>query len=583
MNKRPKRSHKSLRTGLALGALFVSMTAPPAMADELFAFVDEATLNDSMTTLGNVLAEDVDPPVPCRLDVFNDLRGETLFDKATLESMNELLAESILGAENLGDCIIQSHKISQEKATSFLVEQRAAGKAGLAVVLAYYRINKGVTVLGTLRDEEGRLLGSTSGLFELPAALAVNEQAAASARSNSVDEPTPSASAPTRTERIDDTPPEPATVKKQTPLAVDTRAAEAALRQKAAQETRITTPLVAPFNLRRIQAGIPSSVSTLRIADTGGLDATMMADLAADFTDDLASSPTASEINVKNIDIQTSDLETAFAKVLANEIDIVVTREPISTSLSTRFAKAYGVNMRSRYAEHVVAIGTGEIEPISCGIDYPRDGIMMTTEDHPSSQRIYLYTNPSVPVTARDRFVDFALSSKGQAAVANHTFDLRLQMSGARYATWRHQVAGQQEPALPDVLARFRSLIRTSERVSTTFRFDFASADLVLDSRSEQDLENLIDLVKADGVDGRRILLFGFADSVGAAPFNVDLSRQRADAVATRLRLAGIAVPPNNVYGIGEDSPVACDSTPEGDRSELGALKNRRVEVWIES
>lgn len=370
---------------------------------------------------------------------------------------------------------------------------------------------------------------------------------------------------------------------KQTPLAVDTRAAEAALRQKAAQETRITTPLVAPFNLRRIQAGIPSSVSTLRIADTGGLDATMMADLAADFTDDLASSPTASEINVKNIDIQTSDLETAFAKVLANEIDIVVTREPISTSLSTRFAKAYGVNMRSRYAEHVVAIGTGEIEPISCGIDYPRDGIMMTTEDHPSSQRIYLYTNPSVPGTARDRFVDFALSSKGQAAVANHTFDLRLQMSGARYATWRHQVAGQQEPALPDVLARFRSLIRTSERVSTTFRFDFASADLVLDSRSEQDLENLIDLVKADGVDGRRILLFGFADSVGAAPFNVDLSRQRADAVATRLRLAGIAVPPNNVYGIGEDSPVACDSTPEGDRSELGALKNRRVEVWIES
>ena len=209
--------------------------------------------------------------------------------------------------------------------------------------------------------------------------------------------------------------------------------------------------------------------------------------------------------------------------------------------------------------------------------------MLMSTEDHPTSQRIYMYVNPSVPADARDKFISFALSAKGQETVAQHAVDLRLQLSGASYATWRFQASGEQEPALPDVLNRFRNLIRTSERVSTTFRFDFASSNLALDSRSEQDLENLIDLIKVNNIGGRRVLLFGFTDSVGAAPFNARLSRERAEAVATRLRLAGISVPPSNVHGIGEDSPVACDIALDGERHELGARKNRRVEVWIES
>ncbi|MEM8950625.1 MAG: phosphate ABC transporter substrate-binding/OmpA family protein [Pseudomonadota bacterium] len=603
MNERPKVSHKSLRAGFVLGALLVGMTTHAAMADALFIFDEQATLNDSMTALGNILAENVDPQGPCRLDVINDLRGETLFDTATLELMNETLAASILGTEKVDDCVIETHEISQEDATVFLIEQRGAGEAGLAAVLTYYRINKGLTVLATLRDEKGRLAGSTQGLFELPAKLAASEQTTVSAQPKRVAESTPEASAASVTDVAEAKAPEPAAETRRQSVVVDLAQTEASLRQEALQKARITTSLTAPFNLRRIQAGIPSSIKTVRVADTGGLDADMMADLAEDFLDDLASSPTASveasdygsngragiEVTVKDapqvgaVDIQTSDSEAAFAEMLDNEIDIVVTREPISADDSARFVETFGVNMRSHYAEHVVAIGTGEVELLSCGIDYPRDEIMMTTEDHPTSQRIYLYTNPSVPDEIRDRFVDFALSPKGQSAVANHTFDLRLHLSGARYATWRDQAAGELEPALPSVLARFRSLIRTSERVSTTFRFDFASADLVLDSRSEQDLENLIDLIKTKGVDSRRVLLFGFADSVGAARFNADLSRERADAVATRLRLAGIPVPPTNVYGVGEDSPVACDVTPEGDRNELGALKNRRVEVWIES
>ncbi|MEM9442679.1 MAG: OmpA family protein, partial [Pseudomonadota bacterium] len=263
--------------------------------------------------------------------------------------------------------------------------------------------------------------------------------------------------------------------------------------------------------------------------------------------------------------------------------DIVVVREPISAVDASRFANAYGVNMRSRYAERVVAIAASGKQSVDCGISYQQNDMVMSTEDDPSSERVYLYVNPAIPGTMRDQFIDFALTGEGQKVVARHAVDLRLQVSDAGYAAWRYRAAGEQEAEIYDVLERFRRLIRTSQRVSSTFRFDFASADLVLDARSEQDLENLIDLVKTRDIDSRRILLFGFADSSGDADFNVGLSRNRADAVAIRLRLAGIPVPPRNVHGIGEDSPVACNLQLDGERDETGAQKNRRVEVWIES
>jgi len=613
MLKRPRLALYSVRAGIAVGALFAAMTARSGMADELFVYADQAALQETMSSLGEMLAESVEPPTPCRLDIIHDLRGETLFDDSTLEEMTRALAKGVLGADQADSCVIEAHEISQEEATGFLIEKRQAGNAGIAAVLSYYKISANVTTLATLRNVDGRLLGSTTGLYALPVTSAGtgsgNDIAAVPSAEDET--PPPEALAATTAELTESRPPELAPVVEPAPVVVREQATDAAvssegfLRQEMVEETRIVSSLPTPFNLRRIQAGIPSSIKTIRIADAGGQDVAMMAGLAQGFLSELASSPSASvetsdygsnglagtrvsveggaNIDAEAIDIQTTDVRSAFARVFDNEVDIVVTREPISVIEANRLSQAYGVNMRSRYAEHVVAVGTGEVETFDCGISYPSDKMLMSTEDHPTSQRIYLYVNPSVPADVRDRFVEFALSAEGQATVAKHAVDLRLQLSGASYATWRYQAARDREPVLPDVLSRFRNLIRTSERVSTTFRFEFASADLVLDSRSEQDLENLIDLIKTDGIDGRRVLLFGFADSVGAAPFNAGLSRDRAEAVATRLRLAGISVPPSNVHGIGEDSPVACDLTREGDRNELGAVKNRRVEVWIES
>lgn len=579
----------------AVGAFWLAMAAPFAQAEELFVFDDEATLRESMAVLGGHLSGDVNVPTPCRLDVINDLRGKALFDGSTIGAMNAALAAQVLGAKTADGCAIQSLQMSQEQANSFLVEQRVAGEAGLAIMLSYYRIGSGVSAIGSFRDETGRLISSTSGLIELQAALgAVPDNVAAIPPSSD------QAAAPVAPVNEPTTAQEPAPA---TP--VNGQLTEASFRREVVEKARIKTSPNIPFNLRRLQTGIPSAIKTVRIADASGRDVAMMTDLAEAFLDELAASPAAStetsnyifdgqagvevtlagapSAEMANVDIQVTDVGGAFADVFANEVDVVVMREPISADDAERFAKAYGVNMRSRYAEYVIAIGTGDVAMPSCGIDYLQEDILMSMEDHPTSQRIYVYANPSVPSELRDRFIAFALSPLGQAAVADHSFDLRLQLSGVRYVIWRNEVAGTREPALPEALARFHSLIRASERVSTTFRFDFASADLVLDSRSEQDLENLIDLIKTDDIDSRRVLLFGFTDSIGAPGYNAALSFNRADAVANRLRLAGIFIPPSNVHGIGEDSPVACDLDPDGTRNERGARKNRRVEVWIES
>lgn len=558
------------RTGTILGALLVAMAVRPAAAEDLFRFADEASLADSMAKMDEALAYDGAPADPCRLDILSDPRGHQIFDERTSDAMHRALAQAIVGSDRIDGCTVESHDVGQDEISGFLSERREAGELGQTLALSYYKLGDGVTVFATLRGADGALLGST-GRFDLPVSpegVGGSEGTDAAAKTDSPVEP---AREPRLEQDVAGATPEPAD---------EVKLSEAALRRQLAAETQIVTAPDRPFNLRRIQAGVPPSIRTLRIVDAGGGANGLVDDLADGFVETLEAS---SGSTAALFDLETADANAAFEQILDNRRDVVVTREPIPPTDADDFTETYGVNMRSRYAEHVVAIAKNEAGSLACGIRYPEDGMFMSTEDHPASERVYFYVNPSIPNAIRDRFVDFALSEQGQALVADHAIDLRLRLSDAGYASWRYQATGEQEAELADLRERFRSLIRTSQRVSSTFRFDFASSDLVLDSRSEQDLENLIDLIKANDIDSRRILLFGFADSSGAAPFNADLSRGRADAVATRLRLAGIPVPPRNVHGIGEDLPVACNVRGDGERDELGARKNRRVEVWIES
>ncbi|WP_039390019.1 OmpA family protein [Novosphingobium sp. MBES04] len=69
--------------------------------------------------------------------------------------------------------------------------------------------------------------------------------------------------------------------------------------------------------------------------------------------------------------------------------------------------------------------------------------------------------------------------------------------------------------------------------------------------------------------------VYGHTDSTGAASYNLDLSKRRADSVARYLIGRGVASARLQTQGMGEDYPVADNTTAEG------RALNRRVEIKI--
>lgn len=72
-----------------------------------------------------------------------------------------------------------------------------------------------------------------------------------------------------------------------------------------------------------------------------------------------------------------------------------------------------------------------------------------------------------------------------------------------------------------------------------------------------------------------KIDVIGHTDNTGTTAYNQNLSEQRAQSVANKLRDNGVASSRLYVLGRGESQPIASNST------ESGRAQNRRVEVKI--
>ncbi|KVQ17908.1 hypothetical protein BGV52_24245 [Burkholderia ubonensis] len=72
-----------------------------------------------------------------------------------------------------------------------------------------------------------------------------------------------------------------------------------------------------------------------------------------------------------------------------------------------------------------------------------------------------------------------------------------------------------------------------------------------------------------------RVSVTGYTDSVGGDAYNVELSKRRAETVATYLKSHGLKVESLSVFGLGSASPVASNATNEG------RACNRRVEITL--
>ena len=69
--------------------------------------------------------------------------------------------------------------------------------------------------------------------------------------------------------------------------------------------------------------------------------------------------------------------------------------------------------------------------------------------------------------------------------------------------------------------------------------------------------------------------IYGHTDSTGSDSYNMDLSKRRADSVASYLAMRGVNPARVRTEGLGERYPVADNNTPEG------RALNRRVEIKI--
>lgn len=101
----------------------------------------------------------------------------------------------------------------------------------------------------------------------------------------------------------------------------------------------------------------------------------------------------------------------------------------------------------------------------------------------------------------------------------------------------------------------------------------FASGKATLQSTANEKLDKVADALKQQG--DRRIEIVGYTDSTGSAERNQELSKQRAEAVASYLSSHGVARDKLTIDGRGSSDPVASNDTPEG------RADNRRVEITV--
>lgn len=183
----------------------------------------------------------------------------------------------------------------------------------------------------------------------------------------------------------------------------------------------------------------------------------------------------------------------------------------------------------------------------------------VSTEDYALSRRLFLYTASMPTNNLARKFVTFALSAQGQEIVEKIGF------------VGQNVIPAQGTYIPSEAPDRYRQLITGATRLSLDFRFQSGSSEL--DNKAVADLDRVVTFLTDLHYSGQNVLLFGFADGIGASQANEALAKNRANAVAREFEQRGVNA--SAVIGLGSQLPVASNDTPEGRE------KNRRVEIWL--
>ena len=104
-------------------------------------------------------------------------------------------------------------------------------------------------------------------------------------------------------------------------------------------------------------------------------------------------------------------------------------------------------------------------------------------------------------------------------------------------------------------------------------RIEFETGKDVIKQSFRSSLDKLAALVKQNP--DWDVVLKGHADNTGTAERNLQLSKNRANAVKDYLVKRGVRASSIQVYGLGAEKPIASNETP------VGRAQNRRVEIEI--
>ena len=142
--------------------------------------------------------------------------------------------------------------------------------------------------------------------------------------------------------------------------------------------------------------------------------------------------------------------------------------------------------------------------------------------------------------------------------------------AGAYIGNYMDKQADEIKAEIPDA---------NVERVGEGINIDFSSGLLfdvnrsTINPQSMQNLQKLAEVSKK--YQQTHILIEGHTDSTGDSAYNLKLSEQRAQSVASYLAELGVSMNRFKIMGYGESQPI------ESNDIEAGRAANRRVEIAI--
>ncbi|MEX0970852.1 MAG: substrate-binding domain-containing protein [Paracoccaceae bacterium] len=214
----------------------------------------------------------------------------------------------------------------------------------------------------------------------------------------------------------------------------------------------------------------------------------------------------------------------------------------------------------------------------SCGLRTAPEEFAIKAGDYPLVRRILAIYPASGVSNSTTRLLDFMTGTMAERTLVNvglvalSPATANVSEQGLRFAqvTLDPSTRGSE-----DQLINFTQTLIDARRLSLTLRA--GGGETGLDSRGEDDLRRLAELIRANRFSGQEILLVGFTDSARSSANSVALANERSQTVADALAAQLVNLPANvavTPIGYGHVAPLACNADPRG------ALVNNRIEVW---